>query len=313
MPGKSILSFFKSVKLAIVLIIYGGILSIIGTSVPQLRSLSYYINNYPSLLSSIILTLKLDNISKSLIAVIPLILFILNLLVCTGSRLISRYRRKAQKRYGPDIIHLSLLFLIIGGVLSVNGRIEEDLFMEEGETVPLTNQFSLTLNSVELLSYDDGRAKDWLSDITLLKEGNAEKRAVIEVNKPLKFEGIIIYQISYRLNHSLLLQGSNGIETRINGGDLISSDNGLYQFTGNVSDSEILKAEFTEYGSKENVTQVALNQGFQEYRIKDIRIAEQSVLKYSEDPGVFFSMMALILMAAGLLLTVIQKIKEGRI
>ena len=55
------------------------------------------------------------------------------------------------------------------------------------------------------------------------------------------------------------------------------------------------------------------NDYFGGFRIRKITDEEETGLKYVRDPGVIVAVVGLILMISGLLLTVFQKIKDGRI
>ena len=110
-PVKAVYRFFKSVRLALVLI-----LVIIALSCwPPL-------SRRPGLMRgtsrSIPRRLCGDRFSRNGASVpIPffpsaVLLFTINLGTCTIARLVTRARAKARRRYGPDLVHVGLLVLI---------------------------------------------------------------------------------------------------------------------------------------------------------------------------------------------------------
>ena len=84
--------FLSSVKLAIVLIILLTVASIVGTLIPQGRSLAEYSARYGSL-SGLFMALRLTRLYQSAWYLALLLLFAANTVVCTISRLGPKWRR----------------------------------------------------------------------------------------------------------------------------------------------------------------------------------------------------------------------------
>ncbi len=90
------MKFFSSVKLAIVLIILITLASVLGTFIPQGRSAAEYAARYGSL-AGLFTTLQLTRLYSSFWYLALLLLFALNLVVCTAVRFGSKWRRA----FGP--------------------------------------------------------------------------------------------------------------------------------------------------------------------------------------------------------------------
>jgi cytochrome c biogenesis protein len=90
------MKFFSSVRLAIVLIILITLASVLGTFIPQGRSAAEYAARYGSL-AGLFTTLQLTRLYSSAWYLALLILFALNLVVCTVVRFGSKWRRA----FGP--------------------------------------------------------------------------------------------------------------------------------------------------------------------------------------------------------------------
>jgi cytochrome c biogenesis protein ResB len=161
----ALFKFFRSVKLAIVLILIITFTSIISTFIPQNKEILFYMETYRKFTSWFILTSGFNSFFKSYIFIVPSVLFFLNLSVCTFDRLKGRIKRKAKNRFGPDILHVGLLILIIGGMITFMGRTEAFVRMEEGEVISLTGGYTLTLKDFDFLKYENGRPKDWISTV----------------------------------------------------------------------------------------------------------------------------------------------------
>ena len=96
---KSAWKFLSSVKLAIVLIILLTVASIVGTLIPQGRSLAEYSARYGSL-SGLFMALRLTRLYQSAWYLALLLLFSANIVVCTITRFGPKWRRAF--RPAPD-------------------------------------------------------------------------------------------------------------------------------------------------------------------------------------------------------------------
>ena len=112
--------FFKSLKLALLLILYLLISSALASLIPQNRPPVFYLERYPALL----LALGLDHFFRSALFLFPALLFFVNLAVCSFARFHTRLRGRSAhtQSLGPDLLHLGLLLLMVAGALSLFGR-----------------------------------------------------------------------------------------------------------------------------------------------------------------------------------------------
>lgn len=94
---KSFLKFFSSVKLAIVLFLIIAIASILGTLIPQQRSLEEYEVRYGQL-ANLLVRLQLTKLYHSLWYLMLLFLFTLNIIICTLTRLSPKLQRVFMPR-----------------------------------------------------------------------------------------------------------------------------------------------------------------------------------------------------------------------
>jgi len=255
---KTIINFFKSVKLAIVLFLLIAVAFIIGTLIPQLRSEAEYAARYGQL-SGMLIKLQFTKLYQSFWFLTLLILFTLNTITCTLTRLgqklkkflkpkiiqderslktlklNARFSRKGQiektishlqrifsshrfrireekekdrvyilgrKRtlghFGSDFVHLGLLVILLGGIISGILGFRGNINISEGQTVAIPNaDFALKLEQFETLYYENGRIKDWKSTLVVIEDGVPQTKKVIEVNHPLSFKGYVFYQSRY--------------------------------------------------------------------------------------------------------------------
>jgi cytochrome c biogenesis protein len=197
---KAVYGFFKSVRLKIVLILAIAALSLLASLVPQGRSDAWYGSHYSPVLTGLIRRAGLPRFFSSAGFLIPAFLLTLNLGVCAVDRVIRRVKNKARPRYGPDLIHLGLLILIAGGVVTALGRQETRWSLAVGEDAALSSTYALHLLSLQFLKYDNGAPKEWTSMVRVTREGNVEIPSFpIRVNQPLRLKGLSVYQTAREL------------------------------------------------------------------------------------------------------------------
>ena len=258
---KSLWNFFNSVKLAIFLLIIITLASILGTLIPQNRSLDEYVAHYGQF-ANLFNQLQLTKLYQSLWFIALLCLFALNIIVCTLTRLSPKlrkafhpklemeskeitvlkikeefkknisldkakkelkrelssrhYRLKEAKRenktfllarkkilgwFGADFVHIGILIILAGGIISGAGGFRKDLTFTEGDIRGIPGaEFKLRLDKFETEYYPNGMVKDWKSTLTVIENEKPILSKVIEVNHPLSYKGFVFYQSSYGWN-----------------------------------------------------------------------------------------------------------------
>ncbi len=107
---------------------------------------------------------------------------------------------------GPYLVHIALLFILVGGLIGKFWGIEGTLPVLQGETAatfevgkgqaPLN--FKVRLDKFQVLYYADGSMpKEFRSDLTFFKDGKEAMQAICRVNEPVTFGGLTFYQASY--------------------------------------------------------------------------------------------------------------------
>jgi cytochrome c biogenesis protein len=235
--------------------------SILGTLIPQNRSLDEYVAHYGQF-ANLFNQLQLTKLYQSLWFIALLCLFALNIIVCTLTRLSPKlrkafhpklemeskeitvlknkeefkknisldkakkelkrelssrhYRLKEAKRenktfllarkkilgwFGADFVHIGILIILAGGIISGAGGFRKDLTFTEGDIRGIPGaEFKLRLDKFETEYYPNGMVKDWKSTLTVIENEKPILSKVIEVNHPLSYKGFVFYQSSYGWN-----------------------------------------------------------------------------------------------------------------
>jgi len=307
--------FFKSVRLAIVLILVIIVLSLLSTLVPQGREDAFYKQTYSPTLYNLIMTLDFNRFFKSVLFIVPVAMFTLNLGVCAVDRFVRRLRSKATKRFGPDIVHLALLVLIAGGLVTALARQEQDFTMVQGDNAALNARYSITLRTFEFLKYENGSPKAWISTVDVYRDGALESSAFpIKVNHPLRLSGLTVYQTSWDNQSTFLLRDSAGAEVTARIGQGFDDGGSFWYLADAVDDGGVLKALFREYKGNDLVSMKKLGplETLGPYTLVSVTQKLATGLRTVTDPGYIPVLIAIILLAIGLAMTFLQKKREER-
>lgn len=310
---QSLYQFLKSVRLAVVLILLITALSVLATLIPQNQDPTFYYRSYSPAAARLILALKMDRFFSSFLFLAPVALFFLNLAVCAADRLVTRARLKAKKRYGPDLIHIGLLLLIVGALLTLQGRKEGTAYLGEGDRIGLPGDYELEVLSFKTFLYEDGRPKDWISMVAVSREGQAVVPSfAIEVNRPLKVAGLSIYQTSFAQEDRAVLKADGGESFTIASGKGMMLGEAMLFFRGIEGREQGGSAVFERWeGHTRTATyraQVAGRVG--DFTLETLSSRELTGLKVVKDPGFPVVVVSLIVVTLGLTLTYIQKRRD---
>jgi cytochrome c biogenesis protein len=108
----------------------------------------------------------------------------------------------AQKRrlglFGSDTVHVGLLIILAGGVISGFTSRRGELDLRVGQTADVPHAaFQVRLDKFETEYYPQGGVKAWKSTVTVIETGAPVLTRIVEVNHPLTYKGYSFYQTSY--------------------------------------------------------------------------------------------------------------------
>jgi len=237
--------------------------------------------------------------------------------VCTSHRIITRLHTRAKHRHGPDLIHVGLLVLLVGGILTAAMRQDKLFFMAEGDQIELPGGNRITLLSFETLTYADGRPRDWISTVEVTPAGDSgtTRTAEIEVNKPLSVGSIKLYQTSYDKDIVAHLSEGAGITQTISGGQGFEQGEELWVFADvRPAASGTLAAVFDRYRDRIRMGSIIVEQGksIGPYTVQSLSSRNMTGLTAVRDPGYLPVLVGLIIFVLGLTLTFVQKIGDQK-
>ena len=114
-------------------------------------------------------------------------------------RLVIFGRKRTLGWFGSDIVHLGLLVILAGAIISSLFSFRTMLNLQKGKARPVPGaDFEVRLDRFDTDYYPDGQnVKDWRSRLTVIAGGRDVLTEDIEVNRPLAYGGFVFYQSSY--------------------------------------------------------------------------------------------------------------------
>ena len=111
-------------------------------------------------------------------------------------------------RLGVYAVHLSIIFMLSGGLLGSFFGFEGFVNIPEGQTIdhihqrnsdiPLALDFAIRCDDFDISFYRNGMPREYRSTLTILEDGKVVLTKDIIVNDPLRFKGVNIFQSSYK-------------------------------------------------------------------------------------------------------------------
>lgn len=110
-------------------------------------------------------------------------------------------------RLGVYIVHSSIVFLLIGGIIGSLFGFDGFITIPEGQSIDhvqlrYTNKilplgFSIRCDDFDISFYLNGMPREYRSSLTILEQGREVLKRNVIVNDPLRYKGINIFQASY--------------------------------------------------------------------------------------------------------------------
>jgi cytochrome c biogenesis protein len=321
---KQLYAFFKSIKLAVVLLIIIAALSALSTLVPQGEEAGFYANNYSPFLAALITGLHFHNFFRSTLFLLPVGLFFINLAVCTVDRIVNRHKQGALKRYGPDLIHVGILILMVAGIVSLVGKRQAYITLSKGEFAELPSGYQLFLNSFKRTTYEDGRPKDYVSSVEVTLEEEHVVSHEIRVNKPLKLGKYKVFQDSYSSTTTVVLIDEEDGRFTLKPGEGFRVGDQLYFLMGiepgsttgeaeQFRNARLLFEELDSDGVPVTTHMVGIRGAINRFAVDEIFITDQTILRVVQDSGFIPALVGFIIIGMGLVLTFVQKLGEKNI
>ena len=177
-----------------------AVLAILGAGIGQNLPAEAYADRYGETVGALVVSSGLNNVFTSWYFLTFIAWLTVSLLGCSFTRL----RRAAEvpgrnrvSRIGVLVVHLALLVILAGGLITgVFGyRYVADVYLGAGQEMLITEGgFTLRVDAAVTEFADSGMVSEYYSDVAVLENGVEVATHRVEVNSPLVYGGIGVYQ-----------------------------------------------------------------------------------------------------------------------
>lgn len=300
----------RSLRLTLVLVSLLALGFAVSTLVPQGLAPEWYKANYSPFVGFLIGLIGLSRFFVSPVFLALAMLFWINLLSCTVHRFVCQLKLKRAGYYGPDILHAGILLLVAASAGSAFFRASASVELAVGEGVELPGGVYLRVESLAALVHDDGRPKDWITTVKVLKQGQADwESAVIRVNHPLKVGKLRLYQYSWK--QGLTLDVTRGSETlRLEpGASSVFRSGTVVQWAGTGTDTATGSALYGLVIDGAMHT-LAAGKSVNGIQVAEARNLERTVLMVGKDDSFGLVLVSFIVCLVGLLFIARKRVRE---
>jgi cytochrome c biogenesis protein len=149
------------------------------------------------------------------------------------------------RRAGIIMLHLGIPVMLAGylaGKYGIDAQIQiprglssNVIHLKDGRTGHLG--FSIRCDEFNVSYNEDGSPAEFVSYLSFIKNGEVQKKSILRVNHPVKFEGLSLYQSGYDCEEAAIIRIADSrkvtwIEARQ--GDELNLDNGVTIRTGHI-------------------------------------------------------------------------------
>ncbi len=129
---------------------------------------------------------------------------------------ISKYKNRLSARkglvgkLGPIIVHIGLIILLIGSAYGNFSSQSKEQYLRLGESLDLINESTNSKVRIKLKNFfiereSDGKPKQFISNLEFFsKQQNLNEIKKTQVNQPIRFKGLTIYQADWSVSNIIL-------------------------------------------------------------------------------------------------------------
>ncbi len=241
----------------------------------------------------------------------PAIAFFVNLSACSVRRFVRELRRPGRHRHGPDLLHLGLMVLVVGAVISYQGKRMGMVSLAPGESATLPDGSTLTVTDFRFDRYPDGRPKDWATTVRIERDGRTLLDGfVLRVNRPLRRSGFSYYQSSYGEAWQLGLRVGTGPDIALHEGEQATLAGMVVAFlSAEKVDGTARAVVRIGEGDGATVVRAAPGDTLGGALVTGVRTVLTTGIQAVADPGWPVVATALALVALGTAVTFLQKLR----
>jgi hypothetical protein len=117
----------------------------------------------------------------------------LSTVLCTLDALLKMRGRNLILKLSPQVMHLGILFVLLGHLLSAWMGVKTDVLIREGERKPLSANAEIILRDVGVETDEAGYYTDWMAKLSYFEDGKETAKEVLRPAHPLYLGDLGLY------------------------------------------------------------------------------------------------------------------------
>ena len=233
----------------------------------------------------------------------PAVLFALSLVTCTGRSIIERPKRRITA-YAPETIHVGVLVLMLGGLLTLLAAREEVVVLGVGESMTVREEWQVTLLDSERTGMN------WVSTLQIEKSEEIVRQERLAVNEPVRVGPVRLLQQSWEDPRVLILEGPEGNRYTMAPGEGFAS--GETVIILEESEGTDLGLRFARFVESMREGTIAVEEGMTLAELTVVGSEERilSGIQVVHDPGAPFALAGAIILILGFGLYIARRVRE---
>jgi cytochrome c biogenesis protein len=217
--------WLSSMAGAIWILVALTVLSLVGVVVEQNLPLEAYTDHYGQAVGTFVYRAGLSSIFTSWYFLGLAAVLAVSLVACTLGRLVRPVKaggRRRLSRAGSLILHASMVIILAGGVATavLGFRYAAPTYLEAGDEMEIPEgDFDVRVEAAVTEFAPNGMVSEYYSDVVVVKDGEDVLSHRIEVNDPLIYNGIGLYQNQMLPSATSVKEVVLGIVMTAEGGD----------------------------------------------------------------------------------------------
>lgn len=209
---KALTRFFLSLKTTFGLFLAFIVLAVIG-SVSLVNNLAFFSGVDDTPLFRWLLTADDPRRTWWIYLMIGVLAFMaINTIFCTGEAVLKKVGgRNLILKLAPQVMHLGVLFIMLGHLLTASAGFKADLNVVRGGTKAVTDRVSLTVRDIRVTTDADGYYTDWEAKLAWHEDGRIRHEGTLRPVHPLFFGpfGLYMRSVSLEPEASVLIRVSS--------------------------------------------------------------------------------------------------------
>jgi len=202
------------------------VMSLLGVMIGQNLPPDAYADRYGQALGSFVYRSGLSDIFTSWYFLLFAAVLAASLVACSFGRLrklaAARGAGRAS-RVGSLLLHVSMVVILAGGVVTAvfGFRYPAPVYLSAGDEMEVTEGgFTIRVDAASTVFTDEGVIADYFSDVVVIEDGEEILSHHIEVNSPLVYNGVGLYQHEMLPSATSVLEVMFGIIVLTEDGEL---------------------------------------------------------------------------------------------